>query len=73
LRKLPRETQERILLGLALLRDTPRPPGAKKLSGRKEIYRLRIGEWRILYTIKDRGLLVLVIKIGHRREAYRLA
>jgi mRNA interferase RelE/StbE len=53
--------------GLAL---DPRPRGEKKLTGR-DAYRLRVGEYRILYEIEDDWLVVLVVDLGHRREIYR--
>jgi mRNA interferase RelE/StbE len=60
------------------LRDTidalaiePRPHGCAKLSGAKSIYRVRVGDHRIVYQIEDDRLLVLIVDIGHRREIYR--
>ena len=53
----------------ALARD-PRPRGAKRLAG-EELYRLRVGDYRVLYQVRDRVLLVLVVDVGHRREVYR--
>jgi mRNA interferase RelE/StbE len=55
---------------ILLLEDNPRPIGAKKLSGREE-YRLRAGDYRVLYTINDRRHVVTVFAVGHRREVYR--
>ena len=52
------------------LAQQPRPPGAEKLSGH-DLYRVRQGNYRILYEIIDQDLIVMVIKIGHRREVYR--
>ena len=49
----------------------PRPHGCSKLSGARNIYRVRVGDHRIVYQIEDDRLLVLVIDIGHRREVYR--
>jgi mRNA interferase RelE/StbE len=53
------------------LEITPRPEGVKKLEGEKDLYRLRVGDYRIIYTIRDRELIVLVLKVGHRREVCR--
>ena len=53
------------------LADNPRPPDTKKLSGAEELYRIRVGDYRVLYAIQDKVLLVLVVKVGHRREVYR--
>ena len=70
LRHLPPDIQKRIILALALLRDVPRPPNVKKLRGWADRYRIRVGDYRIIYRIKDDALLVLVIRIGHRRDVY---
>lgn len=70
LRPIPNRDVERILARIHLLIDDPRPPGAEKLSG-EEKYRLRQGRYRIIYTINDAEVCVVVVKIGHRREVYR--
>jgi mRNA interferase RelE/StbE len=70
LTKLPADARERILLALALLRENPRPPSVKKLSGREDLYRIRVGDCRILYHIEEEQLIVLVVKIGNRRDVY---
>ena len=49
----------------------PRPTGCVKLAGEEALYRVRVGDYRILYQVRDRALLVVVIEIGHRREIYR--
>jgi len=69
--ELPRNAQERIVLALALLRDTPRPPHAKTLVGADDRWRIRVGDYRVIYQVADRELLVLVVCIGHRRDVYR--
>ncbi len=53
------------------LADDPRPAGAEKLSGEDDLWRIRAGDFRIIYTIRDDVLLVLVVRVGHRREVYR--
>lgn len=70
LRLIPRNDQIRILKKIAELADHPRPPGSKKLS-RQERYRLRQGNYRILYEIEDLVLLIVVVKVGHRQSIYR--
>ncbi len=67
--KLPALLHTRITSKIISLEDNPRPRGAKKLSGREE-YRLRVGEYRVLYTIDDKGRIVTVFAVGHRREIY---
>jgi len=58
---------DRRILALA---DTPRPVGCKKLKGYKDQWRIRVGDWRVLYIIDDVAKLVTVTRIAHRREAY---
>jgi mRNA interferase RelE/StbE len=53
------------------LADNPRPPGVEKLAGTEDLYRVRVGDYRIICQIQDEVLLVLAAKIGHRREIYR--
>lgn len=71
LRKLDRLEQRRILGALVLLRETPRPPAMKPLVGRPGYLRVRTGDHRIVYTIQDQKMLVLVLAVGHRREVYQ--
>lgn len=71
LAKLPRIVQERIQPRMDALRDDPRPPGTKALAGLRGFYRLRVGDYRVLYEIRDKILTVLVVRVGHRREVYR--
>ncbi len=70
LRGVPKADARRILQRTEKLRDDPHPPGSVKLAGRDR-YRLRQGEYRILYSINDTLVLVTVVKIGHRRDVYR--
>lgn len=70
LRTIPSADVLRILARIDGLQDDPRPPGSVKLSG-QERYRLRQGNYRILYSIEDDELIVDVVKVGHRREVYR--
>ena len=67
---LPKQDVQRILEKMDSLRNEPRPPGSIKLSG-KEYYRVRQGDYRIIYEVQDTRLVVFVIKVGHRREVYR--
>jgi len=69
-KKIPKTDTERILSAIRGLAQSPRPPQAKKLSG-QERYRLRQGNYRILYKIEDEQLIVCIVKVGHRREVYR--
>jgi mRNA interferase RelE/StbE len=70
LRRLPAATRARIVARLAELETNPRPPGAVKLAN-EELWRIRVGDYRIIYEIHDDRLLVLVVRIGHRKDVYR--
>jgi mRNA interferase RelE/StbE len=71
LAKLDPPIRKRIAAAIDSLADDPRPAGAKKLQGGETTWRVRVGDYRILYDIHDRQALVLVIEVGHRREIYR--
>ena len=68
---LPRDVKERVQSRIDALAMTPRPSGVEKLAGEAGMYRVRSGTYRIIYEIHDRVLLVVLLKIRHRREAYR--
>ena len=70
LKKIHPEDKERIQGAIALLGQDPRPPKAIALSGRPG-YRVRVGDYRIVYTIQDDVLLVVVVNLGHRRDIYQ--
>ncbi|MGV8859308.1 type II toxin-antitoxin system RelE family toxin [Rhodoglobus sp.] len=69
LKRADYEHRDRIRGAIALLGHDPRPPGAKALHGRPG-FRVRIGDYRIVYTIQDDVLLVVVVTLGHRRDVY---
>jgi mRNA interferase RelE/StbE len=71
LRKLDRPAAARIAAALGLLAVDPYPPGAKHLTARAGVLRVRTGDYRILYKVEDDRLVVLVVALGHRREIYR--
>lgn len=70
LAQLPPKDRGRVVVRIQALADDPRPVGAEKLSG-QERYRIRQGDYRILYEIEDQILRIMVVKIGHRRDVYR--
>lgn len=72
LRHIPRKEVARILKRIDALKVEPRPPGVEKLSA-QEKYRIRQGVYRIIYEIKNNELIVVVVKIGHRRDVYRIS
>lgn len=70
LEELPKKDNARIIDRIKSLADNPRPAGAEKLTGINR-YRVRQGDYRILYEVYDNEIVVMVVKIGHRREVYR--
>jgi len=70
LQKIPKRDVSKIIDKIRSLSSNPRPPGCEKLSA-DEKYRIRQGRYRIVYSIEDDKLVVLVIKIGHRKDVYR--
>ena len=70
LAQVPPKDRGRIVARIQALADDPRPVGAEKLSG-QERYRVRQGDYRILYEIEDQILRIMVVRIGHRRDVYR--
>jgi mRNA interferase RelE/StbE len=69
--RLPRIVQRRIAMRIDQLAINPRPRGSIKLAGEDDLYRIRVGKYRVIYVIHDDQLIVLVLRIGHRRDVYR--
>jgi mRNA interferase RelE/StbE len=74
LRAIPKPAALTILRALTPLGDDPRRPDAnvKKLAGYEDRYRLRVGDYRVIYDVTDKQLVILVVGVGHRREIYRV-
>jgi len=70
LRKIPGHLLVGILAQVEFLRDSPRPDGVKKLKGSEHTYRIRVGEYRIIYAIYDKKLLVEIVRVRNRKDAY---
>lgn len=68
--RIPKVDAQRIMDAIHALADNPRPPGVQKLSG-QERYRIRQGDYRIVYSVQDEDHTVWVVKVGHRRDVYR--
>jgi mRNA interferase RelE/StbE len=71
LKKLPARAQERLKDQIDALAHAPRPRGVVKLEGAINAYRIRVGDYRVLYEIHDQVLVVIVLKVADRKEAYR--
>ena len=71
LQRLPVMIQRRIVRAAEELTDDPRPSGCTKLAGDDIAWRIRVGDYRVVYEIHDNRLLVLIVRIGHRRDVYR--
>lgn len=70
IRKLPPEAKRRVQGVVELLAEDPRPPGARRLTARPE-WRVRTGDYRVLYRIQDDVLVVVIVNAGHRSKIYR--
>jgi mRNA interferase RelE/StbE len=68
---LPNNIQERVYQKIAQLAEEPRPDGAVKLKGYDNEYRIRIGDYRLVYEIRDEQLIVLLVQCKHRRDVYK--
>lgn len=67
---LPLPVQQRVNKAVKALRDNPWPPGAKKLKDTQDLYRIRVGDYRVIYGVGGDLLLVLVVTVGHRKDVY---
>ncbi len=68
---LPKSIQQRLIVQINLLPHNPRPLDCKKMKGVRDLFRLRVGDYRVIYAVQDELLLILVVEVGHRREIYR--
>ena len=71
LQRLPRLTTKRIEVASGQLMDNPRPKGSLELANRRDTWRIRVGDYRVIYEIIDKQVCVLVIRVRHRRDVYR--
>ncbi len=69
--KLPRNDQVRIARAISLLAETPRPRGCRKLTGYEDIFRIRVGTYRVIYSVEQAEILIIILKIGRRKDIYR--
>lgn len=71
MRRLDANVARRLDAAILSLADNPRPSGCVKLSGQAGLWRIRVGDYRVVYEIRDRQLIVMVVSVAHRREVYR--
>lgn len=69
--KLPRRVRDRVLDAIEDLAEDPRPHGSKKLVGEKTAWRIRLGDYRVIYDVHDEVLTITVVRAAHRREVYQ--
>jgi len=71
LEHLESTTRKRVFGRIEALATTPFPPGVRKISGEENAYRIRVGDYRVVYDVLHKKVIVLILRIGHRREVYR--
>ena len=71
LKRLPPEDRRRVARAVAVLAIDPHPRGVRKLAGYDDVFRVRTGRYRIIYSVEKARLIILVLKIGHRKDVYR--
>ena len=71
LARLDRATRQRIAAAMLSLAEEPRPRGCRKLHGYEDVYRIRVGRYRLLYSVSDDTVVIVILKVGHRRNVYR--
>jgi mRNA interferase RelE/StbE len=69
--KLPRREQQWVRAAIDLLANEPRPPGCVALAGEESVYRVRVGDYRILYEVFGARMVIQVVRVGHGRDVYR--
>lgn len=67
---LPEEAQRQIMKRIEALRDNPRPEGIKQLKAQEKFLRLRVGDYRVIYVVENRQLVILIVRIGDRKDVY---
>jgi mRNA interferase RelE/StbE len=71
IRKQDKHIQNQIINNIRALAENPHPPGCKKIQGYEDLYRIRSGNYRIVYTIREKILVVFVVRVAHRKDVYR--
>jgi mRNA interferase RelE/StbE len=71
LRKLSRDDQHRVAKAMLSLTEDPYPKGSRKLTGYDDVFRIRVGHYRVLYSVSGKKLIIIILKIGQRKDVYR--
>jgi mRNA interferase RelE/StbE len=71
LKKLPRNDQLRVVKAILELQAEPFPKMSRKLTGYDDVFRIRVGRYRVLYSVAEKKLIIIVLKVGHRKDVYR--
>lgn len=71
LRKLNQQVHDRVIHSISTLADNPRPPGVKKLAGTANDWRIRVGDYRVLYEIAESVRIIRIYRVGHRKNVYK--
>ncbi len=71
LKKLDKPIKSRIWVAISELANQPHPTESVKMSGYDDLWRIRVGDWRIIYQIRDDEMVILIVRVGHRRDIYR--
>lgn len=69
--KLERQARERLIAAIDGLAEDPKPAGCRKLKGKRDLYRIRVGSYRVVYQVRDEVLVVVVVAVADRRDVYR--
>lgn len=71
IRSLPHEVARRVVRAIEKLAENPRPNGVRKLEGSDPLYRIRVGDYRVIYDVRDDEIVVVVVRVRHRKDVYR--
>ncbi len=71
LKKLNHDDQRRVVKAIVTLADDPRPRGSRRLTGYDDVFRIRVGQYRVLYSVSGKKLVIIILKIGHRKDICR--
>lgn len=71
IKKLQKDDQVRVMRSILGLSHDPRPHGCRKMRGFENIYRIRVGTFRVIYSIEEKRIVIVILKVGHRKHIYR--